>query len=233
MKRDLLTRQIYEAMENVIIKGTDLLPFVRPDQDEVVRKVNSLSNETFAFQRPGDFFRPELLLDVLDTAAYDYIRNAQIVVTSSGGLTGTLGLPGIALDMPVLVAATVGMVRRHALVYGFTDIEEAGGDKMPLLVAFGSALGAEAAINSMTKRFVGVATGDAVERMLARLISQQMAGRIVTKILPRAVPIISSATSAMLDYWFVRAAGRRSMSYFRARHQLGRKQAGRILDITP
>lgn len=224
MKREELTQQIANAVETVIVKGSDLVPFVRPDVADVVRKVNGLSNGTLNLQTPGDFFDERLLISTLDAAAKDYLRSAQLVATGSGGATGTLGLPGLAIDLPVLVASTVGMVRRHALVYGFSDIEEAKGDRVPLLLAFATALGAESAIDRLSARLGASIAGPAVERLLARVVSEEMATRIATRWLARAVPVVSSATGAALDYFFLREVGRRSIRHYRERNLLVRAQ---------
>lgn len=224
MKREELAQQISHAVETVIVKGSDMVPFVRPDVADVVRKVNGLSNGTLALQTPADFFDSRLLITTLDEAARDYLRSAQLVATGSGGATGTLGLPGLALDLPVLVASTVGMVRRHALVYGFSDIEEAKGDRVPLLLAFATALGAESAIDRLATRLGASLAGPSIERLLARVVSEEMATRIATRWLARAVPLVSSATGAALDYLFLREVGRRSMRHYRERNLQVRRQ---------
>ncbi len=223
-KRDELARDISSAVETIIVKGTNIMPFVRPDVNEVVKKVNNLSNDTLHLQKPADFFGPRVLVGTLDQAAKDYVRNAQMVATGSGGATGSLGLPGLAIDLPILVASTVGMVRRHALVYGFTDIEEAGGDRVPLLFAFAAALGAENAISRVSARIGAGIAGDTMERLLARVVSEEMATRIATRWLARVVPVVSSVTGAALDYLFLAEAGRRSMKHYRDRHMLVRQQ---------
>ena len=61
-----------------------------------------------------------------------------MVAVTSGLGTGFFGMPGLAVDLPVLVANTVGLVRRHALVYGFTTIEDSTSDPKPLLFALGA-----------------------------------------------------------------------------------------------
>ena len=222
--RELLLRAASDAIETIVVKGTNLVPFVRPDPQDVVRKVNTLSNGQFNLEQPSQFFDPRLLVDVLDEVASDYTRSTQLIVTGSGGASGSLGLPGLALDVPVLVSAAVGLVRRHALAYGFTDIEEAKGDSAPLLVAFGAALGAEGAIARVTTRIAAGATGETMERLLARVVSEELAAKLVASWIPRAVPVISSVTSAALDYLFLREVGRRSARYFRRRHLLVRRQ---------
>ncbi len=131
-------------------------------------------------------------------------------------------MPGLAVDLPVLVANTVGLVRRHALTYGFTTIEDSTSDPTPLLLALGASVGADMVIDR-----VGITVGEkvgldlgtkVVEKYLVTRISEQFAARIITSWLPRLVPIIGTATIAALDTAFLTLAGRESTRYFRKRH---------------
>jgi hypothetical protein len=145
-----------------------------------------------------------------------------VVAVTAGVSTGFFGLPGLAIDLPVLVANTVGLVRRHAVTYGFTTIEDSTNDPTPLLLALGASVGADMVIDR-----VGVKVGEKlsldlgtklVEKYLVSRISEQFAARIVTSWLPRMVPIIGTATIAALDTAFLTLAGRESTRYFRRRH---------------
>ena len=170
-----LTTQLYGTLETVIIKGTDRLPFVKPDVNDIVMRVDTLSRHRLDLSAPNDFFNSRLQIDVLDWVAQEHTRKAQFVAMSSGAGSGTIGLPGLAIDAPILVATTVGLVRRHALIYGFTDIEDQHGEALPLLIALSASVGAEFAIDQITPRLaekVGVELGTAfVERFLMKRIS--------------------------------------------------------------
>ncbi len=235
MLRKRLADQIYGALENVIVKGTGRLPFVTPDADEIVARVNTLTHQRLSLRVPGDFFDPRIPVEALDWAANEYTRRAQLVAVTSGAGTSTIGLMGVAVDVPILVATTVGLVRRHALVYGFTELEDSRGDAVPLLMALGAAFGAEITIGQLTPRFArwaGVDVGTRlIERYLLTRISERVANELIVHWLPRAVPVIGAAAAAALDYAFLRVAGRRSQKHYRAQHLLVRGQlAGRDED---
>jgi hypothetical protein len=219
-----LARPIARSLDHILLRGADFIPFVKPDRADIFRRIGALTNHSYAVSGPSDLFDARLLPQILDRVAWGYVRQAQTIAVGTGTATGTLGLPGLAIDIPVLVASTVGMVRRHALTYGFTDIEDEGGNRLPLLLAFSAALGAERAIARVSLRLAEAATGAVMERALMRVISEKMAAKLVASWLPRAVPLVSSAASAVLDFFFLHEAGRCSMEYFRGRHDMVRRE---------
>lgn len=226
--RQKLTDQLYHTLELAVVKGTGVVPFVKPDVDDIVARVNDLSGRTLNLHKPAEFFDERLGVAVLDRVAKDYTRKAQVLAATAGAGAGSIGIPGIALDVPMLVAATVGLVRRHALTYGFTEIEDNHGEAVPLLLALGASIGAEITIDQLAPRVaekVGVDVGGKlVERYLLKRISEQLAAKIMTSWLPRAVPVIGAATSAALDYAFLRMIGWRSSHHYRAQHIFVRGQ---------
>jgi len=233
MNREQATEQISKALTATVFKGTSVVPFVKPDVSDIVRRINRLTEDRLQIQTPAEFFGPQVPISALDRAAKDYTRHAQLVVTSSGVATGTVGLPGIAPNAGILVSATVGLVRRHALVYGFTDIEDHPEDKVPLLMGFAAAAGAQGVIGQASvlmgqvagRVAIDAAARQAAQLVLAQQISYQMALQMVKQAALKVVPVVSSATSGTLNYAFVRAAGRRSAAYWRERHLIVR-QAG-------
>lgn len=220
--KEQLTSQISSILEVAIVKGTGAFPGVKPNATEIVEHANRLSHSHWALHEPQDFFDARVPLSLLDRIAKEQTRKSQLVALTSGISTGLFGIPGLAIDMPVLVANTVGLVRRHALTYGFTTIEESTGDPRALLFALGASVGADMVIDRVGL-FVGEKVGldvgsKLVEKYLVKRISEQFAARIVTGWLPRLVPIIGTATVAALDTAFLTMAGRQSQRYFRQRH---------------
>ena len=229
--RQKVTDQLYHTLELAVVKGTGVVPFVKPDVDDIVARVNDLSGRTLNLRKPADFFDDRLGVVVLDHVAKDYTRKAQVLAATAGAGAGSIGIPGIAVDVPMLVAATVGLVRRHALIYGFTEIEDSHGEAVPLLLALGASIGAEITIDQVAPRVaqkVGVEmSAKLVERYLLTRISEQLAAKIMTSWLPRAVPVIGAATSAALDYAFLRVIGWRSSRHYRTQHLFVRGQIAR------
>jgi hypothetical protein len=220
--REQLSNSISDTLETLIVKGTGIFPGVKPNPLEVVDRVNVITRFQPHLYEPIDFFDPRLPVAALDKAAKDQTRKAQYVAAASGITTGLFGMPGMAVDLPVLVANTVGLVRRHALVYGFTTIEDSTNDPKPLLFALGASIGADMVIDR-----VGATIGEKVgldlstklvEKYLVKRVSEQFAARLMTSWLPRLVPIIGTATIAALDTVFLTLVGRESSRYFRERH---------------
>lgn len=232
MNKNQLSGIISNALEKVLVDGTGMLPFVKPEIEDIVARVNRLSGGNLGMAHPKDFFRPQLLVDVLDQASKDYTNSAIFVAATTGGISGTIGIAGMAVDIPILVSAAVGLVRRQALVYGFTEIEDGKADetdKINLLVAFGAALGADVAAAKIGERvaieagrFVAVQTA---KRYLLRQVSEEMAIKILYSWIPRALPVVAVAGNALLDGLFLNAFGWRCGKYYRARHTLVRSQA--------
>src|SRR5512143_2704657 len=222
LPREQVSNKIAETLETFIVKGTGMFPGVKPNAAEIVDRVNTLTYYQLRLSEPIDFFDPRVDVKVLDKAAKEQTRKAQVVAVTASVSTGFFGIPGLAVDLPVLVANTVGLVRRHALAYGFTTIEDSTNDPTPLLLALGASVGADMVIDR-----VGVKVGEKVgldlgtkivEKYLVSRISEQFAARIVTSWLPRLVPIIGTATIAALDTAFLTLAGRESSRYFRKQH---------------
>jgi uncharacterized protein (DUF697 family) len=230
-QREKISNNVAEILETLIVKGTGMFPGVKPNPAEIVDRVNSLTYYQLRLQEPIDFFDPRLDIKILETVAKEQTRKSQIVAVTAGVGTGLFGLPGLAVDLPVLVANTVGLVRRHALTYGFTTIEDSTNDPTPLLLALGASVGADMVIDrfgvTMGKK-VGLELGSKlVEKYLVKRVSEQFAARIMTSWLPRIVPIIGTATIAALDTAFLTIAGRGSALYFRKRHL----EVRRVIDV--
>jgi hypothetical protein len=220
--REQLSNNVAEVLEALIVKGTGMFPGVKPNAAEIVDRVNTLTYYQLRMREPIDFFDTRVNVEVLDKAAKEQTRRAQVVAATSAVGTGFFGVPGFAVDLPVLVANTVGLVRRHALTYGFTTIESSTSDPTPLLLALGASVGADMVIDR-----VGITVGEklgldlgtkVVEKYLVSRISEEFAARIITSWLPRFVPIIGVATIAALDTAFLTLTGRQSTRYFRKRH---------------
>src|SRR5512143_326411 len=222
LPREQISNNVAEILETLIVKGTGIFPGVKPNAVEIVDRVNTLTYYQLRLREPIDFFDPHVDVKVLDKIAKEQTRRSQVVAVTAGVSTGFFGLPGLAIDLPVLVANTVGLVRRHALTYGFTTIEDSSSDPTPLLLALGASVGADMVIDRVGIKVgetVGVDLGTKiVEKYLVTRISEQFATRIVTSWLPRLVPIIGTATIAALDTAFLTLAGRESSRYFRKRH---------------
>jgi hypothetical protein len=227
LPREQISNNVAEILETLIVKGTGVFPGVKPHAAEIVDRVNTLTYYQLRLREPIDFFDPQVDVKVLEKVAKEQTRRSQVVAATAAVSTGFFGLPGLAIDLPVLVANTVGLVRRHALTHGFTTIEDSTNDPTPLLLALGASVGADMVIDRVGIKVgekVGLELGTkVVEKYLVTRVSEQFAARIVTSWLPRMVPIIGIATITALDTAFLTLAGRESTRYFRQRHLAVRK----------
>ncbi len=222
LPREQLSNNIAEILETLIVKGTGMFPGVKPNAAEIVERVNVLTRDQLRLREPIDFFDSRVAVKALDQVAREQTRKSQVVAVTAGVSTAFFGLPGLAVDLPVLVANTVGLVRRHAVTYGFSTIEDSTNDPTPLLLALGASVGADMVIDRMGVKVgekLGLEFGTKlVEKYLVSRISEQFAARIITSWLPRLVPVIGTVTIAALDTAFLTLAGRESTRYFRKRH---------------
>jgi uncharacterized protein (DUF697 family) len=155
----------------------------------------------------------------LDSIAEQTVRGAMKMAGAEGAGLGLGGFVTIVPDLGILSAITMRMVQKLSLIYGFqfnTDEEIA-----ELWIAAATAAGVDI-------------TKDLLERTVLRSFVQRVIGRMAAnfsaefaeKAIARAVPILSSAVGAVLNYYFVRAWGDRALAHFRQRHLEERKRRG-------
>jgi hypothetical protein len=112
LPREQISNNVAEILETLIVKGTGMFPGVKPNAAEIVERVNTLTYYQLRLREPVDFFDPRVDVKVLDTVAKEQTRRSQVVAVTAG--VSDYWTAGLAIDLPVLVANTVGLVRRHA-----------------------------------------------------------------------------------------------------------------------
>jgi len=160
--------------------------------------------------------------EVIEHIAAATIRAASKLAALEGAGLGVGGLITIVPDLGLLSAITYRMIQKLSLTYGFEYSTEE--EVAELWVATASAAGVDLA-KDMVDRGV-------IERFVPRVI-QRVAAKAGTEVAEkwagRMVPLLSSATGATLNYYFVREWGRRAQRHFRERHRMVRSQ----LEATP
>jgi hypothetical protein len=146
---------------------------------------------------------------------------ARIVSASSkmAALEGMgLGMGGFLTllpDMGILSAITVRMLQKLSLIYGFeyhTQQEETD-----LWLAAASAAGLDLGRDFIEKQ--------AIERIVPKiidLIAVKVGTEVAEKWSARIVPVLSAGAGGTLNYYFVRAWGRRAQKHFAERHRAAR-----------
>ena len=150
-------------------------------------------------------------IGVLDDVARSIARGAMKLAAAEGAGLGVGGIFTIVPDLSILAGITLRMIQKLSLLYGFeynTDEETA-----ELWVAAASAAGVDVSRELLEKEVVN----RFVPRVIRR-IAAQASGEFVEKWSGRLIPVASSLIGAVLNYYFVRAWGRRAQAHFRQRH---------------
>jgi hypothetical protein len=150
-------------------------------------------------------------IEQLDDVAARIIRSSMKLAAAEGAGFGLGGVLTILPDMGVLSAITMRTIQKLSLLYGFeynTDEETA-----ELWIAAASAAGVDISRELLEKEIVN----RFVPRVIQRIASQASA-EFVEKWAGRVVPLASSAIGAGLNYYFLRAWGKRAQAHFRQRH---------------
>ena len=156
-------------------------------------------------------------VEQLDAIAQQTIRAGMKMAAAEGAGFGLGGFLTVVPDVSVLSAITLRTLQKLSLIYGFqfnTDEEVA-----ELWIAAASAAGVDISKELLEKAIVNKFV-QAVIRRIATQVSAEMAEKMAA----RAVPIASSAIGAILNYYFVRAWGRRAVAYFRQKHLAERER---------
>ncbi len=149
---------------------------------------------------------------VLNPIADRAVTSAKRAAALEGLGLGMGGLLTILPDMGVLSAITIRMLQKLSLIYGFeysTDREVAS-----LWIAAATAAGLDLGRDFLEKQ--------AIERVIPRvidLIAVKVGAEVAEKWTGRIVPILSAGVAGTLNYYFVRAWGRRAQEHFLERHR--------------
>jgi hypothetical protein len=153
----------------------------------------------------------------LDAVGESIVRSGMKMAAVEGAGFGLGGLITIVPDLGILSAITMRTIQKLSLLYGFeynTDDEIA-----ELWIAAASAAGVDLSRELLESEVVNKFVPRVIQRMAAKA-----SGEVVEKWAGRVIPLASSAIGAGLNYWFVRAWGRRAMAHFRRRHLAVRQQ---------
>jgi uncharacterized protein (DUF697 family) len=165
----------------------------------------------------------------LDSIARQTVHGAMKMAGAEGAGLGLGGFSTVLPDMGILSAITLRMVQKLSLIYGFeynTDEEIA-----ELWIATATAAGLDLTKDLLERTVLKTF----VERVIAR-VAERVSVEFAEKATARAVPILSAVVGAVLNYYFVRAWGKRALGHFRQRHLEERERRGaqaRLLGSAP
>jgi hypothetical protein len=153
----------------------------------------------------------------LDDVAESVIRAGMKLAAAEGAGFGMGGILTIVPDLGILSAITMRTIQKLSLIYGFemnTDDEIA-----ELWIAAASAAGVDISRELLEKEVVNRFVPKVIQRIAA-----QASAEVVEKWAGRLIPIASSAIGCALNYYFVRAWGRRALVHFRRKHLEARRR---------
>ncbi|HEY4763349.1 MAG TPA: EcsC family protein [Candidatus Sulfotelmatobacter sp.] len=202
-------------IESGMVKGlTRAYSTVRVDPDKFLLQLRA------GYRMPISGYHGVYSLEIgeVDAVADSIIRAGMKMAAVEGAGLGLGGLITIVPDLGILSAITMRTIQKLSLVYGFhfnTDEEIA-----ELWVAAASAAGVDVSRELLEKEVINKFVPRVIQRIAAKASAE-----VVEKWAARVIPLASSAIGAGLNYWFVRAWGRRAQLHFRERHLLLRQRA--------
>jgi uncharacterized protein (DUF697 family) len=202
-------------IESGMVKGlTRAYSTVRVDPDKFLLQLRA------GYRMPISGYHGVYSLEIgeIDVVADSVIRGAMKMAAVEGAGFGLGGFMTIIPDLGILSAITMRTIEKLSLVYGFqfkTDEEIA-----ELWIAAASAAGVDVSRDLLEKEILNKFVPRVIQRIAAKASAE-----VVEKWAGRMIPLASSAIGAGLNYWFVRAWGRRAKMYFRQRHLLLRERA--------
>jgi hypothetical protein len=149
--------------------------------------------------------------EVIDPIAAGTIKSASRMAAMEGAGLGLGGFMTVVPDMGILAAITMRMLQKLSLLYGFEYATES--ENVDLWIAAGTAAGLDMGRDFLEKQ--------AMERIVPRIIDRmatKVGVEVAEKWAGRLVPILSAGAAGALNYYFVRAWGRRAQKHFRQRH---------------
>ncbi|HTF45433.1 MAG TPA: EcsC family protein [Terriglobales bacterium] len=167
---------------------------------------------------------------VLDQVAEKVIRGGMKIAAVEGAGFGLGGVMTIVPDLGILAAVTLRTIQKLSLIYGFefnTDDETA-----ELWIAAATAAGVDISREMLEKEVISKFVPRVIQRIAVKASTE-----VVEKWAGRVIPLVSSVIGAGLNYYFVRAWGKRAGTHFRQRHLEIRNQMlsarNRVLDAPP
>jgi len=153
--------------------------------------------------------------ETLNPIAARVIKGATRMAALEGTGLGFGGFLTIVPDMGILSAITIRMLQRLSLIYGFEYSTEE--EVTALWIAAASAAGLDLGREFLEKQ--------AIERLVPRIIDRiavKVGTEVAEKWTGRLIPILSAGAGGTLNYYFVRAWGRRAQKHFIERHRSAR-----------
>ena len=167
----------------------------------------------------ADFSRMrDVPIDRLDDIAAQLIRDAERLALAEGAGFGLGGMITFLPDAGLLTVITLRLIQRLTLLYGF---EAHGHDqRVEMWKAAATAAGIDYGKDLAEKQLL-----ERLAPRIAKGFAAKMGAEAAEKWVGRLIPLASSAIGGALNFYFVRAWGRRVQLHLRAKHQEAKASA--------
>jgi uncharacterized protein (DUF697 family) len=214
-----MAEQIRKSWLRLKVENTLRRSFMRAYETVRVDPARFLLQLRAAYGLPINSYQGVYSVEIsqLDNIAGQVVRSGMKVAAIQGAGFGLGGMLTVIPDLGILAGITLRTIQKLSLLYGFeynTDDETA-----ELWIAAASAAGADISRELLEKEVVNKFVPRVIQRIAARASTE-----VVEKWAGRVIPIASSAIGAGLNYYFVRAWGKRAQAHFRQRHLEMRKR---------
>jgi uncharacterized protein (DUF697 family) len=205
-----LAKQVRQAVLAGLSRGSVRFSVDRDDYLDRIRRAHALSINSFRDM----FFLPQ---ETVDDLADQTISASIKLATIEGTGLGIGGLATVVPDLGILAVICMRMIQKLSLIYGFECATE--DEIAELWIAAASAAGVSLGRDLVEK--------EVIERFVPRVmerIAVRVGAEVAEKWTARLIPVVSGAVGGALNYYFVRAWGRRAKKHFRERHLRTRGQ---------
>ena len=217
--QDMVARSIYR-----LLSGLNSATYLVSDEDRIRHQVER------KYQTCGDE------LQAADLVAKSCWRKHVAWATGEGGVTGAVGLPGLAADIPALFAVSLRLIQQTGICHGYDVSTPEEREYLMHVLRIGSTSGLKAKMEllvalkpvedilikvswrkmneALARREISRLSLLAAARQLAQKLGVQLTKRKALQLVPGVGAVVGASFNAM----FVNDVGRAAYMLYRRRH---------------
>jgi hypothetical protein len=175
----------------------------------------------------------KLELSDVDATIGRLAAKSESLAFAEGAGTGVLGLPGMALDIPGLVAIALRAINQYATYYGFDPSLEDEKAFVLMLLAVVSAATVEdrqTALVELTRMSVLLASDESrakSRRLLSAQtvskVAQVLASHLVKAKMAQSIPVVGAGVAAAVNAWLMRTVTQTAHQLYRERFLIAKR----------